>query len=116
MSHLRIALFLLAVVNRPVLAQTTFANITGAVTDPNGAVVPNAVVTATHLQSNYRYTAKSNELGNYTLAQLREGEYSLSAQAAGFKEFVVQNVQLAARDVRRIDVHLELGAVEARIE
>ncbi len=42
-------------------AQTTFATITGTVTDPNEAVVPNTTVEATHLQSNYRYTASSNQ-------------------------------------------------------
>ena len=36
------------------LAQTTFATITGTVTDPNGAVIPNATVEATHTGSNYR--------------------------------------------------------------
>src|SRR6267142_2838595 len=53
-------------------AQTTFATITGTVTDPNEAVVPNTTVEATHVQSNYRYTASSNQAGVYTLGQLRD--------------------------------------------
>ncbi|MEK7406989.1 MAG: carboxypeptidase-like regulatory domain-containing protein [Acidobacteriota bacterium] len=97
-------------------AQTTFATVTGTVTDPNGAVVPGAAVVATHVLSNYRYTTKSNDVGHYTLAQLREGEYVLRAQAAGFKEFVVPDLRLAALDVRRLDVRLELGTVEATVE
>jgi hypothetical protein len=96
--------------------QTTFASITGTITDPNGAVVPGASIVATHVQSNYRYTVQSNEVGLYTLAQLREGEYVLRVQASGFKEFVAQGVQLFSRDVRRIDIRLELGTVEATIE
>src|SRR5437879_6194465 len=43
-----------------------------------------AVIEATHLDSNYRYTTLSNETGNYTLAQLREGSYILRATLAGF--------------------------------
>lgn len=118
MSIYRLTLFfgLLAATGLPLRSQTTFASITGVVTDPNGAVVAGATVTATHVESNYRYTTKSNEIGSYTLAQLREGDYTLTAQAAGFAEFRVQNILLAARDVRRIDARLEIGAVEARIE
>jgi len=95
----------------PMAAQTTFATITGVVTDPAGMTIAGAAITATHTQSNYRYTAQSNETGTYTLAQLREGEYTLQTQAAGFKEFVMRAVQLVALDVRRIDVKMELGAV-----
>src|SRR5437764_14686463 len=89
--------FALAVI--PAHAQTTFATITGTVTDPNEAVVPAAVVEATHVQSNYRFTATSNEAGVYTLSQLREGTYLLRVKAPGFKEFVVENLQLVALDV-----------------
>ncbi len=97
-------------------AQTTFASITGSVTDPNGAAVPGASIEATHLGSNYRYTAQSNEVGHYTLSQLREGEYTLHARAPGFREFVAQNIQLVSRDLRRIDIRLEIGPVETTVE
>src|SRR5262249_24420466 len=97
-------------------AQTTFATITGLVTDPNGAVIAGAQVTAKRTNSNYRYTARSNEVGYYTLGQLLEGEYLLQAEAPGFKSFVVRDVNLAAQSVRRIDVRMELGAVETTVE
>jgi len=48
--------------------QTTYAGITGAVTDPNGAVIPHAIVEATHVQTNYQYQTTSNEVGVYTLS------------------------------------------------
>ena len=50
------------------------------------------------------------------LRQLREGQYSVRAKAAGFKEFVVQNVDLIARDYRRLDISMEVGAVETAVE
>jgi len=100
----------------PAAAQTTFATITGTVTDPSGAAVAGAQVVAVHAQSGYRYTAQSNAAGNYTLAQLREGEYTLRAQASGFKEFVAQQITLAAMDVRRIDVPLEVGTLQTTVE
>src|SRR6266566_1094143 len=97
-------------------AQTTFATITGLVTDPNGAVIAGAQVTATKVDSNYRYTARSNEVGYYTLAQLREGEFELRAEAPGFKTSVERGIVLVAQDVRRVDIHLELGTVETTVE
>src|SRR5436190_5155107 len=87
-----------------VYAQSTFATVTGTVTDPVGAIVPGVTLTATHLETNIKTTAQSNEAGVYTIAQLKEGEYNLRAQGAGFKEFVAQNVVLHARDYRRIDI------------
>jgi hypothetical protein len=100
---------------RPVAAQTTFASLTGIVTDAGGAVVPGATVEARHVESNYTYTTATNQVGHYTIGQLREGEYVLRVQLPGFKEFAAQ-VRLAAQDLRRLDVRLEVGAIETAIQ
>ena len=92
-------------------SQTTFASITGTVTDATGAIVPGATITATHGESNIKTSATSNEEGNYTIAQLKEGNYTVRTEAKGFKTFVVENVRLVARDLRRVDVKLEVGNV-----
>jgi len=97
-------------------AQTTFATITGTVTDPTGALAPSITVTATHTATNITTTSQSNEAGVYTLAQLKEGEYTLRARGAGFREYVAQNIVLVARDYRRVDVRLEVGALETIVE
>jgi hypothetical protein len=97
-------------------AQTTFASITGTVTDATGAAVPGAAITATHKDNNYQYKAESNASGGYNIAQLLEGEYTVRVQAAGFKEHLVRELRLNPLDVRRIDVRLEVGAVETRVE
>jgi len=82
---------LIALLSSRAFAQTTFATPTGIVTDSAGGVVPGAIVEARHVLSNYTYTTTTNQVGNYTLGQLREGEYVLRVQLAGFKEFVAQN-------------------------
>jgi hypothetical protein len=97
-------------------AQSTFASITGTVTDSSGAAVPGAKIVAKNVATNIETTATSNEAGNYTVAQLIEGVYSLRAQASGFKQFVAQDVVLATRDLRRVDVVLEVGNVETTVE
>jgi hypothetical protein len=109
-------LFLPLLTAAAAFGQTTFASITGTVSHATGAAIPGAQITATHTDSNYQYSAQSNAAGNYTLAQLREGAYVLRAQAPGFKEFVVQGLNLVSLDVRRIDIRMEIGAVETRIE
>ena len=97
-------------------AQTTFATLTGTVTDPQGSVVPGATVEATHVDSNYTYRTQTNSAGVYTLAQLREGRYSLLINAAGFQAFQVTEIDLYSRDYRRFDAALSLGSVEAKID
>jgi Carboxypeptidase regulatory-like domain len=63
-------------------AQTTFATITGMVTDPQGAVIAGAQVTATLVSSNYQYKARSNEVGYYTDSSEKSvGEFGLGQLA-----------------------------------
>jgi hypothetical protein len=98
------------------LAQTTFATLTGTLTDPTGAAVPGASVVAIRVANNFRYATQTNAAGAFTLGQLQEGAYTVRLQAPGFKEFVAQQLELVAMDVRRLDVQLQVGAVETSVE
>jgi hypothetical protein len=97
-------------------AQTTFATITGAVKDSTGAVVPGVKITATNLETNIKTATVANEVGVYTIPQLKEGAYVLVAEASGFSDFRVENIILAARDVRRVDVVVAVGQLATQIE
>lgn len=97
-------------------AQTTFATITGTVTDATGAAVPGASVVAVRTANNFRYSTESTAAGTFTLGQLQEGTYTFRVQAPGFKEFVAQQLELVAMDVRRLDVQLQVGTVETSVE
>jgi len=57
------------------------------------------------------YNGTTNEVGNYTIGSLPVGEYSIAFSAQGFKAFNRQGINLAAGQVARIDVVLEVGAV-----
>ncbi|MBL8229239.1 MAG: TonB-dependent receptor [Bryobacterales bacterium] len=116
MSYQLVLLFALLAATLPAHAQTTFANITGTVTDTTGAVIPGAKVVVTNTESNYVFNAESNAAGSFTFSQLLQGTYTLRVTATGFKEYVVQQIQLVSLDVRRFDIKLEVGAVETRIE
>ncbi|MFO0366844.1 MAG: carboxypeptidase-like regulatory domain-containing protein, partial [Acidobacteriota bacterium] len=54
------------------LAQTTFATLTGTLTDPTGAAVPGASVVAIRVANNFRYATQTNAAGAFTLGQLQE--------------------------------------------
>src|SRR5258708_32893010 len=83
--------------------QTTFATITGTVTDTSGLPLPGASVEAVQAESGYRYQAQSNDQGVYTLANLREGTYNLKITAAGFRDADIREVRLGSRDAPRGD-------------
>src|SRR5258708_5961500 len=111
--------FVLAVVLAmpyPVQPQTTFATITGIVTDSSGSIIPNAKVTATEVNTGISTATVSNASGDYTIAQLKDGAYRVTAQMAGVQESIISDVILAARDIRRIDIRLEVGSVDTKLE
>ncbi len=96
--------------------QTTFATMTGMITDPQGAAVSGAQVTATLISSNYQYKTRSNELGYYTLGQLLQGEYTLSVEMPGFSRTQIKDILLTANEQRRVDVQLSLSGVSTAVE
>ena len=90
-------------------AQATTADIVGTVFDPTGAVVPNANVTVTGLDTGQTRSMITSPAGEYTFTSLQVGHYSTSVMAAGFKTFKVNSVAIAAGDRLRVDAHLEPG-------
>src|SRR5688572_25409149 len=104
-----LGLFLLCV--SPVLAQSDRGSITGRVKDQAGAVVPNAKVTATNVQTNEAREATTNDEGNFTIPQLPASIYTIKAEAAGFKLAVVEDVKVAVQVTSTVDLTLQVGQV-----
>jgi hypothetical protein len=101
----------MALVSAPVFAQSDRGTITGNVTDPSGAVVPNAKVTATSLDTGeVRETTTSGE-GNYTLPELKAGRWRITVEAQGFKTTTVDQYKVAVSVTHSLDVKLDVGAV-----
>jgi hypothetical protein len=75
-------------------AQNASAHIRGSVTDPTGAVVPGASVTAINSATGVKYTSKTNAAGEYLFPDLPIGTYSVSATAPGFKTFTATGIVL----------------------
>src|SRR5690242_9996865 len=68
------------------LAQTT--SLSGTVSDPSGALVPNASIAVSNVKTGVSREITSDSQGRYTLAQLTPGTYKLTAKASGFAEKV----------------------------
>jgi len=66
------------------LAQTITGNITGTVTDPNGAVIPNATVIAKNTGTGVETPVTTNDSGTYTIRFLPIGQYQVTISASGF--------------------------------
>src|SRR3954463_9143936 len=75
-------------------AQTFTANLTGVVTDPAGAAVPDAAVKLENVATRDRREAVTGSEGRFTFSQLPPGVYELQAEATGFKSFVQRNINL----------------------
>jgi hypothetical protein len=84
-------------------AQGDRGTITGTVSDPAGAVVPNAPVQATHVETGTTYDAATTSTGNYTLSQLPAGTYAVTVAVSGFKKAVREGLTVEVAQTLRID-------------
>ena len=91
-------------------AQSDRGTITGTVSDPAGAVIPNAAVEARNVDTGAVYPSAGSSTGNYTIAQLPAGNYSLTVSVTGFKKFVSTGLVVEVAGTIRVDARLEIGA------
>jgi len=92
-------------------AQTTNGSITGRVTDPSNATVPDAQVAAINLGTNFRYESVTNGAGEYTLTVLPPGTYRMEVEKSGFKKLIRPEVTLHVQDALAIDFEMAVGSV-----
>ena len=95
----------------PARAQSDRGSITGTVSDPTGAVVPNAKITATSLDTGEVRTATTSDEGNYSLPELKAGPYRVAVEAGGFKGSAVEPYKVAVQVTHSLDFKLEIGVV-----
>ena len=100
-----------------VSAQTaTTGQITGNITDPGGAAVPDASITVTQIETGETRTVTTSEDGNYTIPNLAVGTYRVSVTKSGFKESAVGSVIVNVANVTRQNVVLAIGQVSEVVE
>lgn len=110
-------LFLLVaglLVSSPVLAQST-ATIQGTVTDVKGAVIPNATVTVKNKATSFERTTQTDNDGNYQIAALPVGNYSVEVKVQNFKTQVADQVTLEVARIVVQNFQLDVGAISEQV-
>ncbi|MFB3825179.1 MAG: carboxypeptidase regulatory-like domain-containing protein [Bryobacteraceae bacterium] len=98
------------------LAQGVTGAILGAVSDPSGARIAGAAVTATNTLTGETRTATANEAGDYLFPVLPVGQYRIEVERQGFKKFVREGIALSVNRNARVDAVLEIGEVSQEVK
>ena len=100
---------------RLLAAQAVTGTILGTITDSSGAVMPGTTVTLRNTGTGLTRTVTTDAAGEYTVPSLPTGKYTVTAELSGFKTVSVPNVDLGVDQHVRINVRLEVGAVEESV-
>src|SRR5690242_19933912 len=107
-------LFILFAAAAAAWGQTT-ATIVGTVTDPTGAVAPNVTITVTNEGTGLTRKTLTSQSGNYAVPLMPVGVYSVTAEASGFKKKTNTGIVLEVNQEPRVDIVLEVGALNDAI-
>ncbi len=98
-----------------VVAHGAGGRIEGKVTDPKGAVVSGATVTATDPAGNKTFPAVPDDQGRYKIESLKAGTYVVIISARGFVNARREDVKVAEGGTATFDARLEIAAIEASV-
>src|SRR3954468_20615858 len=97
-------------------AQEVTATITGTITDPSGASVAGAKVTAKDLDRGTDWPTTTNGEGFYILPRLPIGRYEVRVEQQGFQKSVQSPVELQLNQAARLDFELKVGSIVDTVE
>src|SRR5436305_5518636 len=111
-----ILLLVCLMVSSTAWGQVLYGTLTGNVTDPSGAVVPNAKVEAVNTQTGLARTTTTDANGVYRFSDLQQGNYKVSITSTGFATVALQNVGVTVNNIKRADAQLNLAQTETTVE
>lgn len=96
------------------MAQTT--SLSGVVTDPTGAVIPDTVITITNTATSATRSTVSDGAGTYSLLQLAPGDYMVEAQRPGFTTYkTAEAIKLQVNTPAELKIGMKLGQVSETV-
>ena len=117
MSRVSVLILSVSVAASFASAQNINGTISGRVTDQQGALIPNATVTAIEPNQQVTVTTKTNDQGAFLVAGLRPGTYNLRVEATGFKKLEKSDIPLNADEKLPIgDLLMEVGTLSETVE
>ena len=96
-------------------SQTSDGTVSGFVTDPSGAGVPNAKVVLTNTATQVAVNTQTNSAGFYSFQYVIPGTYQISVEAPGFQKMVHPNVQVQVAQSVRQDFGLQVGQAQQEV-
>jgi hypothetical protein len=96
-------------------AQTVTGTIVGTVLDAQGAVIPNATITARNRETGLERTAMSESAGEFTVASVTPGPYDVTVSAPGFRQEVRSGITMTVGATVRLDFKLTVGDVQQKV-
>jgi hypothetical protein len=96
-------------------AQAVTGTILGTITDSSGAVMPGTTVTLKNVNTGLTRVVVADTNGEYTAPSLPTGKYTVAAELSGFKTITTQNIDLGVDQHIRVNVRLEIGAIEESV-
>ncbi len=91
------------------------ATVSGVVRDPSGAVIPDATIRVTNVNTQVTIATTTNSTGYYVVGNLIPGTYAVSAQKEGFKTATQLALTLQVAQAATVDIQLELGQTSQEI-
>ena len=110
-----LCLILIGIISPGAKAQSDTSSLSGTVSDPSGAVVPNAKITVHKIATGSEQILTTNENGNYNLPNAQTGIYTVRIEATGFGAITLNDVHIDPSIGRRVDVTLKAGDVTANV-
>jgi hypothetical protein len=97
------------------LAQTVTGTIVGTVLDAQGAVVPNASISARNRETGLARSAMSEAAGEFTITSVPAGPYDVTVSATGFRQEVRSGITMTVGATLRLDFKLTVGDVQQQV-
>lgn len=105
-------LFVLLVFAGGLIAQTSLGTIAGVATDPQGAVIQNATVTAVSDTTGEKHTTTTSAQGAYRIESVGTGSYTVTVKAAKFSELKIEHVIVNASVITTANAEMKVGSAE----
>ena len=97
-------------------AQRDLGTITGTVSDPQGAAVPNATVVITEDATGLTYQVQTDSAGTYVRPLLKAGTYTVDVEATGFQKSVQKGIIVSPGGRNGVNVTLQVGSASQTVE
>lgn len=98
------------------MAQQVGATLFGTVTDPAGAVIPDAKVTAVNPANSRTTTVSTQSDGTYVFPYLEPADYTISVEKTGFDKYEQPRVTLVVNQKSRLDIQMRVGTLATTVE